>query len=964
VAHRRTIPILIGIRSRLMALVIATVVPFAVLIGGGLWFQWRSDQAQATKSAMTDAQLVAAQLDDQLGNFESLLVGLSYGVSTDPSQAKANDAMLHKVIAELPPYVNSLRIFTLDGTPIGSSKAADPWRVRAGEREYFHRIVQGAHLAVSQPIFARAINRWLVVMARPVANAAGETGGVLLVGIELDRFQDALRVRNLPDGGVIQVVDENGLVITRSADVASWLGRDMNQYEPFARHLAVPEAAGPVLWPDNTVRLTVSATARWIPWRVSVGLPVDTAFANVMSRLLLGAGAGMAALMTALALAWILSGRIITPLRQLRQDAATLAAGDLSHRSTAASQDEVGVLATAFNAMAAALEERHGELDAAHRAAADEAMKRARSETMQREAKETLGAVIDASPVAIVCSDIDRRIVLWSRAAEQIFGFTADEVLGQLTKLVPPEGRAQSQALFEAALNGETVRDVQVKRMRKDGSRIDIRVAAAPMYDADGTPHGVAWAYEDITLRKKAEEQLERLAHFDQLTGLPNRLTLNRQLGRLLAAGNGDVSASIALFDLDGFKDVNDTLGHSVGDHLLIEVGQRLSDVAGDRGQVCRLGGDEFVVVIPDCGDPRIIGEMVDAMLASLAEPFEINDHVLHLGGSAGIAIAPHHGTVVDELIANADLALYDAKSSGGHTRRYFLPMLRAQAEARRGLAIELRHAFQHGQFELFFQPQVRLSDRAVVGAEALLRWRHPTRGLVAPGAFIDALADSPIALEVGRWILHTACEKAAQWRAMGLGFDRIAVNLFPSQLNDKALVETVEEVLAQTGLPAEVLELEITENVALEDENAIMPLQQLYERGVRLALDDFGTGYASLNCLTRFPLSRIKVDRHFVTHITDDGEDAAIVRSLMTMAHNLGLGVIAEGVETAEQAAFLAGEKCEEAQGFLYGKPQPADEFEAYLKASQLALVGRRELRRMRQAGAPPALKAAGRRR
>jgi diguanylate cyclase (GGDEF)-like protein/PAS domain S-box-containing protein len=581
--------------------------------------------------------------------------------------------------------------------------------------------------------------------------------------------------------------------------------------------------------------------------------------------------------------------------------------------------------------MAMALEHREEEA----RRAADEV----------RQTKDTLSAVVDASPVAIVCTGLDRRIMLWSRVAEQLYGYSAEEAIGVPIRTVPPEGIVESRAMYQRALSGETARDLQTKRLRKDGSRVDVRVAAAPMYNPDGTVRGVAWAHEDITDRKRAEEQLERLAHYDPLTGLPNRLSLQNELGRLLAADRPDRPTSIALFDLDGFKDVNDTLGHSIGDQLLIEVGRRLTETMASSnrmGHVSRLGGDEFVVVIPDCGDPRVVGEVVRRMLERLGEPFQIRDDVLHLGGSAGIAIAPNDGLNVDELIANADLALYQAKSDGGRTYRFFLPVLRAKAQARRGLDLELRRAFAENELEIFFQPQVRLADAAQVGAEALLRWRHPERGILAPGAFIETLAESSIAGEVGRWIIRTACERTSAWRAMGLPLDRIGVNLFPTQLYNDALLKDVEDALRATGLPAEVLELEITENIALKYEDATGPLQRLHDMGVKIAFDDFGTGYASLSYLTRFPLSRIKIDRSFVRKVTDNAEDAAIVRSLIAIAHNLGLQVTAEGVETQAQAAFLLHEQCEEAQGFLYAEPLSAADFETYLKEKSWPLRSR----------------------
>jgi diguanylate cyclase (GGDEF)-like protein len=425
------------------------------------------------------------------------------------------------------------------------------------------------------------------------------------------------------------------------------------------------------------------------------------------------------------------------------------------------------------------------------------------------------------------------------------------------------------------------------------------------------------------------------------LTGLPNRLSLQKELGRLLA-GCQQRPVSIALFDLDGFKDVNDTLGHSTGDQLLVEVCQRFIEVTDDfvrAAKVCRLGGDEFVIIVPDSGDPRVIAEIVDLVLKRLKDPFDVNGNVLHLGSSAGIAIAPNDAGQADELIANADLALYQAKSEGGQTYRFFLPALRARAQARRGLGVELRRAYAENEFELYFQPQIRLLDNAVVGAEALLRWRHPERGLIAPAAFIDALAECSIAPEVGRWIIRTACEQTAAWHGAGLMLNRIGVNLFPAQAHAQELLQDVEDALQATGLPADLLELEITENVALNFEDSNATLRKVQALGVRLAFDDFGTGYASLNHLTRFPIWRIKIDRSFVNRLTNSVEDAAIVRSLIAMAHNLGLRVVAEGVETEAQAAFLLKESCEEAQGYLYAKPLPAVEFELYLKGRRLGL-------------------------
>jgi PAS domain S-box-containing protein len=350
--------------------------------------------------------------------------------------------------------------------------------------------------------------------------------------------------------------------------------------------VAQKESSAITPWPDRVKRITGSAKAHRIPWVVSVGFPTNAGQAAMMTHLTLGGIFSGLSLLAGIAIAWMLSGRIVGPLQQLQRDALSLASGDLTHRTTVKTDDEVGNLAEAFNRMAASIERRQFEL---------------------QESKNTLAAVIDASPVGIVCPDLERRIVLWNPAAEKLYGYSAAEAIGTAVQIVPPEGQGESFEMYRRARNGEIIRNEEVLRQRKDGSLVHVRVAAAPMYSPEGAIRGVAWAHQDITERKKAQAQLERLAHFDPLTGLPNRLSLQKVLGRLLAGERSKQPISVALFDLDSFKDVNDTLGHSVGDQLLVEVGQRFIEATSARAnvQVFRLGGDEFVLVVPECGDPR-----------------------------------------------------------------------------------------------------------------------------------------------------------------------------------------------------------------------------------------------------------------------------------------------------------------------------------------------------------------------
>jgi diguanylate cyclase (GGDEF)-like protein/PAS domain S-box-containing protein len=519
-----------------------------------------------------------------------------------------------------------------------------------------------------------------------------------------------------------------------------------------------------------------------------------------------------------------------------------------------------------------------------------------------------------------------------------ILGYTPEEMIGHnAIDFVYPGDLESTRREMRQARTGHNLRNFETRYVHKDGRTITL--AWSGVWSEPEQRH--FFTGRDVTGRNIVEQKLKHLAHYDQLTGLANRISLHDDLDEAIKANNGSTGSptSIAMFDLDGFKDINDTLGHSTGDRLLQKVARRLTKLASGNGRFYRLGGDEFVLVQPDCGDPIEITRLVEAVLKRLAEKFEITGHQLFIGASAGIAIAPAHGADVEELMSNADLALYDAKAAGGNVYRLFVPVLRAQARARRELEAELRRACTNKEFELYFQPQLRVSDGAVVGAEALLRWRHPLRGILAPGTFIEALAESPVALELGRWIMQTACESAARWRAMHLPSVRVGVNLFPAQFQE-TLLKDVETALLQSGLAPEALELEITENIVLGwDEKMLAQLRTLRDMGVSLAFDDFGTGYASLSILTRYPLTRIKIDQSFMRKITDKStsQDTAIVRSLIVMAHNLGLQVIAEGVETRAQATFLRAEKCEEVQGFLYAKPLPAQEFEEFLRVNQM---------------------------
>src|SRR5262245_31432959 len=502
-----------SIRMRMLGLVVATAVPFIALIGIGLWNQWRIDHAAAIGLALVEARLFARQVNEHIGNLDNLRAGLSRAVSWDPADTATNDALLRRVKPELPDHVANVMIFDLKGNNIGSSAGPEIDRPYAAKRNFFEKVLAGERFAIGDVLFVRAINQWVVSVGRPVHDDTGRLRAVIAIGTLLEHFQDALRVKGHSLGVIVQIVNQDGIVVARSVDGPSWVGRDLRNNVDVMRHIEANDLSEVTHWADNVDRITGSARAHLAPWVVSVGLPTDVAFTRVIRRLGWSALFTCAALFMSFGIAWTLSGRIVGPLRQLRKDASALATGKLSHRTAVHTHDEVGILADAFNRMAESLEQRRADL---------------------WETKELLAAVIDASPVAIVCSVPQRRIFLWSRAAEQIFGYTAEEALSQPISLTPPGGEKDSQSMFERTMGGEVIRDVHLKRMRKDGSLVDVRAASARMYNPDGSVRGVARAYEDISDRRRVEEQLQRVAHYDQLTGLPNRLSLQKQLGRLL----------------------------------------------------------------------------------------------------------------------------------------------------------------------------------------------------------------------------------------------------------------------------------------------------------------------------------------------------------------------------------------------------------------------------------------------
>jgi diguanylate cyclase (GGDEF)-like protein/PAS domain S-box-containing protein len=523
---------------------------------------------------------------------------------------------------------------------------------------------------------------------------------------------------------------------------------------------------------------------------------------------------------------------------------------------------------------------------------------------------------------AIYMLDPNGVVTNWNRGAQRFKGYAAGEIVGQhFSRFFTEQDRAAALPdRILATAEREDRFEGQGWRVRKDGTRFWAHVVVDTIRNDEGDVLGFAKITRDISEHRKAEERLYRLAHYDPLTALPNRITLRETLDKAIQSGSG---ATVLMIDLDGFKEVNDTQGHAAGDVVLKAAGDRLKERIGARGTVGRLGGDEFAVVLPNLSDPLEAANICDDLIASFRAPFSSEGQDAFLGLSLGIAMSPSHGDCATDLLASADFALYRAKSEPGVGYCVFQPSFRQAALARRNCDQELREAVAQGQLEMHYQPLVRLEDYRVTGAEALLRWRHPQHGLIAPDAFLDVLERGRLARAVGDWTIHEAATLARRFRANGLPSFRANVNLFAVQLRQDELAETVTKALEATGLPPDALELEITENIFLQEGEAMIgPLRQLRDLGVGIAFDDYGTGFASLSLLKRFPLTRLKIDRSFVRNLCTDKEDEAVVRAIAYLAEGFGLEVTAEGVERDDQHQRLRELGCESAQGYLFGRP------------------------------------------
>jgi diguanylate cyclase (GGDEF)-like protein/PAS domain S-box-containing protein len=630
-------------------------------------------------------------------------------------------------------------------------------------------------------------------------------------------------------------------------------------------------------------------------------------------------------LVVMLVLVLVLNRLVTQPIVQLAGHARRLGFGEYGATLQVGGHGELAILSRALNEMSLGMRSNIKSI---------------------RDREQELTESIDAMPLGVIIFNDDGSSRYANRMAETLLGrqinisVAVSSLSLALRFLRSGTNNHYPASFFERAFHGEAVGadDVEVER---NGERIPFQVWLSPVSDHANRIHYVIAAFDDITLRKQSEARIQRLAHYDYLTDLPNRLTFTQRCEAELAnSRQKEGQAALMFIDLDRFKQINDSLGHPVGDRVLRDVARRFANVVGDNGFLARQGGDEFTLFMAGLTGPEDAVAVALGLLHSLHDSILVDHHELHVDASIGISLYPNDGEDVVSLLANADAAMYRAKNQGRNNYQFYTADLTSQAMERMALENDLRGAIERGELVMNYQPQIDLASNAIIGAEALVRWqRGDTR--IAPDKFIPLAEESWLIVSLGEWTLRESCRQMRAWLDMGLPLKRMAVNVSGAQMQRSNIIPMVRNALEETGLSPVHLELELTESFVMGDPARHIPvLEELRGMGITLAIDDFGTGYSSLSYLKRLPIDKLKIDKSFIDGIPEQSHDCGIAKAILAMAHTLQLKVLAEGVETVSQRAFLSTHGCDSVQGYLYSRPLDPGAFEQYVGQPRLVAV------------------------
>jgi diguanylate cyclase (GGDEF)-like protein/PAS domain S-box-containing protein len=555
--------------------------------------------------------------------------------------------------------------------------------------------------------------------------------------------------------------------------------------------------------------------------------------------------------------------------------------------------------------------------------------------------KELAQVTLNSIGDAVICTDISGNITFLNLVAVRMTGWSRDEAAGrpmaEVFRVLDATSRQTAPNPMEMAVRQNRIVHLPSNciLIQRDGSEVPIEDSVAPIHDREGQATGAVIVFRDVSSTLTMAVQMAHSAHHDFLTGLPNRKLLNDRVSQAIASARRNMKKVAVLFlDLDGFKHINDSLGHSIGDRLLQSIAKRLVDSVRGSDTVSRQGGDEFVVLLSEVDGLESAITTVRRLLQAGTEPHAVDQHDLHVTACIGVSIYPDDGLDPETLIKNADTAMYQAKENGRQSYQFFKPAMNVRAVERQSIEGSLRRALERQEFAVHYQPKINLRTGEISGAEALLRWTHPTRGTVSPAQFIPVAEDCGLILPIGNWVLREACKQARTWMDTGLPLCAMGVNISAVEFRNEGFLEGVFAILKDTGLDPKFLELELTESVLMKrPESTASILQALRAEGVRVAVDDFGTGYSSLSYLQKFSIDALKIDQSFVRRITTAPDETTIVTAVIGMARSLKLRVVAEGVETIKELAFLQAHQCDEAQGYYFSRPVPPEQFAKLLE-------------------------------
>ena len=647
---------------------------------------------------------------------------------------------------------------------------------------------------------------------------------------------------------------------------------------------------------------------------------ISAAERNLKTTISIGIGGALLVLV----IAFSVTRRITNRLSSLLRWSKAVSSGNLRAYLEPDSHDEVGLLTHSMKDMADSIAKVQSQLKVAKEKA-----------EITADELQIYANAFENSGESILITDRDNRILNVNAAFTRETGYELKDLAGKNPSVLSSgqTPRSTYQEMWNE-LNEKGFWQGELWDRRKDGEVFPKWTAISAIRNTQGEVLFYMSTFTNISDRKEAEAQIEHLAHHDILTGLQNRFSMEVQIEQAIAISNREQKKLAVLFiDLDRFKNINDSLGHHTGDELLISVAKRLKECVRESDIVARIGGDEFVIVITDISENATAAVLAEKILTSISMPYEVNGKELVTSPSIGISVFPEDGQSVDDLMRTADVAMYHAKEHGRKNFQYFTESMLIAANKRIELERDLRTALQKSQFMLHYQPQVHSLGQKVIAVEALVRWTHPDHGIVPPDQFIPVAEETDIIHDLGRWVLNEAFSQLVEWKALGLMGLKMAVNLSAKQLQSGTLCNEIDHLLKHHQLDGKEIELEITETAVMnEPEQAIQHLKRLRDLGITLSIDDFGTGHSSLAYLKRLPIQNLKLDRSFVRDIETDPNDAEICMAALALAHNLGLQVVAEGVETEAQCDFLTGHNCDYLQGYLFSRPLPADEVVEYI--------------------------------